>query len=425
MKKRVLIRGPILTQSGYGVHARTVYRALKTREDLFDIFVDPISWGHTSWLWEDNEERQQIDQLIGKTQQYKMQGGQFDINLIVSIPNEWEKYRAAPVNIGITAGIESSKVSPQWLENTNRFVDKLITISEFSKNVFEGTSYDGKDQFGNPAVLKLEKPIEVVNYPVRKHKKKKINLDLDYDFNFLCVAQWGPRKNVEKTVQWFVEEFIDQEIGLVLKTNKASNSIIDRLTIERKLKELLMKYPQRKCKIYLLHGYMSSSEMNSLYQHPRIKSLISFSHGEGYGLPLFEAAYNALPIITHDWGGQTDFLMQEVSTRNKKKKRTRMMCAKVDYDLLPVQKEAVWDTVIQEDSAWAFPKQGSVKMKMREVVKDYGRFEAEAKKLKKILVKDFAEEKIYADMVKAVIGDEMPSEEVLEWQNQIDTMEAL
>ena len=406
MKKRVLIRGPILTQSGYGVHARTLYRALQTREDLFDIFLDPIEWGQTSWLWEDNEERKQIDQLIGKTQQYKMQGGQFDINLIVSIPSEWEKYRAAPINIGVTAGIETSKVAPQWLDTTNRFVDKLITISNFSKKVFEQSEYQAQDQFGNKVNLRLEKPIDVVNYPVRKHKKKKLNLKLEHDFNFLCVAQWGPRKNVPNTVKWFVEEFIDQEVGLVLKTNRASGSLIDKLTVEKQLKQLLQEYPQRKCKVYLLHGYMSESEMNSLYQHPQIKSLISFSHGEGYGLPLFEAAYNGLPVITHDWGGQTDFLMHEVSTKNKKKSRTRMMCAKVDYDLLPIQKDAVWDGVLQADSMWAFPKQGSCKMKMREVYKDYDRFEAEAKKLKKILVKDFTEEKIYEDMIKAIMGEQ-------------------
>ena len=406
MKKRVLIRGPILTQSGYGVHARTLYRALQTREDLFDIFLDPIEWGQTSWLWEDNEERKQIDQLIGKTQQYKMQGGQFDINLIVSIPSEWEKYRAAPINIGVTAGIETSKVAPQWLDTTNRFVDKLITISNFSKKVFEQSEYEAQDQFGNKVNLRLEKPIDVVNYPVRKHKKKKLNLKLEHDFNFLCVAQWGPRKNVPNTVKWFVEEFIDQEVGLVLKTNRASGSLIDKLTVEKQLKQLLQEYPQRKCKVYLLHGYMSESEMNSLYQHPQIKSLISFSHGEGYGLPLFEAAYNGLPVITHDWGGQTDFLMHEVSTKNKKKSRTRMMCAKVDYDLLPIQKDAVWDGVLQADSMWAFPKQGSCKMKMREVYKDYDRFEAEAKKLKKILVKDFTEEKIYEDMIKAIMGEQ-------------------
>ena len=67
MRKRILLKGPVLSQSGYGVHARTVYRALKSREDLFDIYVEPINWGKTSWLWEDNQERRELDVLIAKT----------------------------------------------------------------------------------------------------------------------------------------------------------------------------------------------------------------------------------------------------------------------------------------------------------------------------------------------------------------------
>ena len=59
-------------------------------------------------------------------------------------------------------------------------------------------------------------------------------------------------------------------------------------------------------------------EMTYLYNHPKIKALISMSHGEGFGLPMFEAAYNGLPVIATDWGGQCDFLY--MSDKNKKKK---------------------------------------------------------------------------------------------------------
>ena len=65
--KKVYLKGPILTQSGYGHHTRTVLRSLKTRPDLFDIYIQPIPWGMTSWLWEDDEERREIDFLLKKT----------------------------------------------------------------------------------------------------------------------------------------------------------------------------------------------------------------------------------------------------------------------------------------------------------------------------------------------------------------------
>ena len=111
MKKKVLLVGPILTQSGYGEHARMVYRALKSREDLFDIFINPVKWGATSWVAENTTERDEIDELINKTFQHINQRLPFDTTIMVTIPSEWKQYRAAPENIGVCAGIESSKVS--------------------------------------------------------------------------------------------------------------------------------------------------------------------------------------------------------------------------------------------------------------------------------------------------------------------------
>ena len=69
MKLKVLVKAPLLSQSGYGEHGRFVLRALKTREDLFDIYIQPLQWGKTSWVSEhsDDEERQWIDQTVEKT----------------------------------------------------------------------------------------------------------------------------------------------------------------------------------------------------------------------------------------------------------------------------------------------------------------------------------------------------------------------
>ena len=204
--KKVLIRGPILTSSGYGEHARMVYRALKKYPEAFDLYIHPLPWGQTSWLWEDNDERKHIDELINKSQMFINQGGRFDVALLVTIPNEWE--RVAPLTIGITAGIETSKVSAQWLIKTNEVVDKVIVPSEFSAEIFKKTIYSAKDQFGRDVKLKLDKPIEVIGYPIKNFSSlPNLDLNLEYDFNFLCVAQAGPRKNLEKTIEYFFKTF--------------------------------------------------------------------------------------------------------------------------------------------------------------------------------------------------------------------------
>jgi len=402
MKKKVLLVGPILTQSGYGEHARFVYRSLREYDDEFDIFIQPINWGQTSWIWEDDAERHELDNIIGKTLEYSRQGGQYDISLLVTIPNEWEKYRSAPINIGITAGIETSKVSAAWLLAANRFVDKIIVVSDFSKKIFEETVYTSPPP--EKHVLKLETPIHVVNYPVKNYSKVNLGLNLEYDFNFLVVAQWGPRKNLENTVRWFVEEFIDQEVGLVLKVNQKNNSIMDKLQVEATLKGLLGEYPQRKCKVHLLHGFMNNDEIHSLYVHPKIKVLLSLTHGEGYGLPIFEAVYCGMPVVTHDWGGQTDFLYMDTKTKKGKTKK-RGMYTKVDYDLLHIQREVVWENVLEAHSQWAYPKQGSVKIKLREAYKNYKFKKSFAKKLQKHVLETFAEQNLYKQMVETITGE--------------------
>jgi len=373
MKKKVLIRGPILTASGYGEHARMVYRALKSEPDIFDIFIHPLPWGQTSWLWEDNQERRDIDELINKTQLYIQQNGQFDIAVLVTIPNEWE--RVAPITIGVTAGIETSKVSAQWLLKANQVVDKIIVPSEFSAEIFKKTTYKAQDQFGKEVQLKLEKPIEVSGYPVKKFDSlPNLNLNLDYDFNFLCVAQAGPRKNLEKTIDYFYKTFKDKKVGLVLKISKANNCTRDKIFCMDMLKVLQNQYPDALCKIYLLHGFMTDAEMHALYVEPKIKCLLSLTHGEGFGLPLFEAAYSGLPIIS------PDFLFIE---ENGKKKA---FFAKVEFDLKTIQQEAVWEGLLEKDSMWAYPKEFSACAKMMEVYKDHGRFKGQAKKLKEYLI---------------------------------------
>ena len=142
---------------------------------------------------------------IGKTQHHINQKLPIDISLQVTIPNEWEKI--APVNIGYTAGIETTKVAPQWIEKA-ALMDKIIVVSNHSKNVYEETVYEATIQeTGQKTQFRVNTPIEVVNYPVRNREAENLDINLDYDFNFLSVAQLGPRKNIGNTLNWFLQEF--------------------------------------------------------------------------------------------------------------------------------------------------------------------------------------------------------------------------
>lgn len=408
---KVVVRGPALTRTGYGEHCRFVLRALRTQENI-DIYLIPVNWGQSNWVWENNEERQWIDEIVRKTANYAQQNGQYDISIQVTIPNEWQKM--APVNIGVTAGIETTKVAPIWLEKANQ-MDKVITISEHSKQVLLNTSYEGVDRStGQKAFLKCVKDVAIVHYPVKHYDNVDLDLNLNTKFNFLTVAQWGPRKNIGNTINWFVEEFIDNpDAGLVVKTFVKGGSLIDRKHIVREVSNILKKYDNRQCKIYLLHGDMSEEEMHSLYTHKNIHCLVSLTHGEGFGLPLFEAAYSGLPVLATDWSGHLDFLYKPTKDK-KSKEKLRPHFAKVEFDLQPVQPGAVWDGVVQKDSLWAYPQQGSYKMKLRDVYKNHGRYKSQAKKLQKWILESFTEEQQF-EKLKYCLKEYIEEIDIDEW----------
>jgi glycosyltransferase involved in cell wall biosynthesis len=419
MKKTVLVRGPALSQSGYGEHTRFVLRALRMREDEFDIHILPTGWGETGWLALDDEERVWIDGQVNKATEHLQAKLPYDITVQVTIPNEWQKM--APINIGVTAGIECNKVSPVWLEKANE-MDKVITISEHSKTGF-GVVYQGQNsQTGQPMVLRCDVPVEVVGYPVKTFDElPDLGIDLEYDFNFLTIAQWGPRKNLHNLIRWFVEENIDQEVGLVVKTSLKNNSAVDREYAEKMVESSIPDLPDRKCKVYFLHGDMAESEVHSLYKHPKIKALVSLTHGEGFGLPLFEAAYSGLPIIAPGWSGQTDFLYAPFnSTAKKKKKKKKALFADVDYTIGPIPQEAVWPGVLEKETMWCFPTEGSFKLRMRQVRKNYDKWLKKAEQLQEWVSEEFEADKIY-DKLSATIAPALTAEEI-NLRNEIEEM---
>jgi len=398
MKTKLLFKGPLLTRSGYGEQSRFALRALRSSPDIFEIFIQPLEWGKTSWINEDTEEKRWIDQTIEKTIAFVHHGGQFDASFQITIPNEWQKI--APINIGFTAGMETTKVAHQWIQNGNE-MDKIIVVSDHSRNIFKDTVYTMHDQNNQPAgELKLNTPIETVNYPTKKFENlKDLNLEIDTSFNFLAVAQFGPRKNLPNTVKWFIEEFRNEDVGLLVKTNIAKNCLMDREKVFHDIRNFVAPFSERKCKIYLLHGDMEDEEMHALYKHPKINALVTLTHGEGFGLPLFEAAYSGLPVIAPGWSGQLDFLVN---------KQTGEDCYyNVEYDIGQIPQEVVWDGVIIKESSWAYPREHSAKQQMRRCYSQLTSNISDEIKQKFIdhanfLHEEFSQEKKYAHMVSAI-----------------------
>ena len=362
MKKVMLICAPVSSRSGYGDHARDLVRSfLKLDKNIIDcILPEP-----------------------------KMDT-QPDVYVDIRIPNEFQRY--GKFNIGITAGIETNAVSNNWIESCNK-MDLVLVPSEHSKDGFVKAMYekmqqtpDGKQQ--KVGELRLEKPIEVLFEGVDENIYKPIdNLTLDLvddikeDFCFLHVGLWGKgdygedRKDISKLVKVFYESFANKknQPALILKTCGATFSIMDREECLRKINEIKSKFPKdwNLPNVYLLHGSLSMEEMNKLYNHPKVKSFVSLTHGEGFGRPMLEASMVGLPVITSGWSGQIDFLSSEDSML-------------LGGKLVQVPKSQVWKDIIIPESQWFNVNETQAYKAMNHCFKNYDDVKSKALNLMKI-----------------------------------------
>mgnify|MGYP001306338564 CR=1 FL=1 len=379
---KILVRGPALSQSGYGEHCRSVLRALKSRKSN-DVYLINVGWGESGWIYEDSDERRWIDSLILKTSQ-SIKDTEFDVSVQVQLPIEWQ--RLAKKNIGITAGVETDTVPENWCE-ASEAMDAIIVPSEHTKSGFAANA-------------EVHEKISVIGYPVRKFRSHNLDIELKTKFNFLTVAQWSPRKNVEQLVSAFVQEFMNEDVGLVLKLGLKNGSEIDRhYTLER-LNAFMSAIPSvMKCKIYLLHGSLTENEMAALYTNKNINAYVTASHGEGFGLPVFEAVSAGLPVIASSWGGVCDFT--QVNGTSK--------ITEVSFEVDNVKDYQSWTGVLETTAKWCFPDFTSLRAKMREVYSDSSTAIADADTLKKHVGKQFSNKKInklYNDVITNVLKGE-------------------
>jgi len=296
-----VIRAPLLSISGYGVHCRQIFKWLESREDI-NLFSQVVQWGNTSWMINPELENGLVGRVISSS---NPPPSKFDISFQVQLPDEWDP-NLADKNVGISAFVESDKCNPAWIESMNR-MDAVIVPSNHIRDMILNT--------GTVKTSLLVIP-EWYHEEIDKESIQSLDLDFETDFNFLSVAQFTgndpetDRKNLYYTVKWFCEAFKDDEkVGLIIKTNHGRGTRIDRQITKNKLKALISEVREGPFpRIHLIHGNLTSEEIVGLYRHPTVKCLLSLTRGEGFGLPLLEAAASSLPVMATNWSAHLDFL---------------------------------------------------------------------------------------------------------------------
>jgi len=394
-KPTLLFRGPVKTRSGYGSHSRDLLESLY-KMDLFDIRIDSCVWGNTPMtaLEENNLFHKWIESNVVTEFQ-----GLPDVYVQVTVPNEFQRF--GKLNIGITAGIETTLAPKEWIDGCNR-MDLIITTSTFSKDVLVSTSYNEVDKKTNTLIKqhKIEKPIEVlfegVDTNIYNNKiNKDFDLDIKEDFAFLFVGHWlkgnlgQDRKDVGMLIRCFVEAFKNEKDkpAIVLKTSSANFSVLERENFRKRITELVgdTKNPPS---IYLLFGELTNSEMNDLYNHPKIKSMISITKGEGFGRPLLEFTMTGKPVIASNWSGHKDFLPMDKSI---------MVGGKLtDVD------ESAQDTFIIKGSKWFTANYNEVVGVMKLMKDDYENMLTKTLPLKEENKNNFSLDKMTEEFKKII-----------------------
>tara|TARA_R110000851_G_scaffold142092_3_gene280472 strand:+ start:1251 stop:2588 length:1338 start_codon:yes stop_codon:yes gene_type:complete len=324
MKPLLLVTGPPATRSGYGAHTRDLIHSLIDMDE-FDIKVSSLPWGNCPMnaLNEQNpKDKLIIDRFVVDGRMER----QPEIHIQVSVPNEFNPI--GKYNIGITAGMESTVPVAHWIDGLNR-MNLNIVPSNFVKETFEKVAYDKINEVTKEPVgqLKVETPIEVLFegadsdiYKKTKEFSKEL-LDemsnISENFLFLYTGHWlqgnlgHDRKDTGMLVKTFLETFKNKKNppALLMKTSGATFSIMDRNEILKKIENIKKTVPSKTLpNIYVLHGDLEDDEMNELYNHPKVKAHVTFTHGEGFGRPLLEASLSEKPIIAPNWSGHIDFL---------------------------------------------------------------------------------------------------------------------
>lgn len=405
-KQTLIFQGPVFTRSGYGDHSRDLLKSLRMM-DKYDIQIVPLRWGNTPQNQVNGADefgKWMLERVITQITQKP------DVFMQVSVANEFQSI--GHYNIGITAGVETTIIPKDFIDGVNK-MDLTLVPSKFTKDVLVGTVYQQKDKNSGQIVgeIKTTKPVEVLFEGVDIDVFLNPNKDIDVlsevysDFNFLTVGHWlkgnlgQDRKDIGMVIKTFATVFQnlpkEKQPGLIVKTSSAGFSIMDRENMRDKIEEITKTFGETCPPIYLIHGDMSEGEIATLYHHPKVKAMVSFTKGEGYGRPLAEFTLTGKPILVSGWSGHVDFLPVENTVF-------------LDGSLTQVDESAA-DTFILKEAQWFSVNYSKAAGMMYDVFNNYKNYTQKSKGLIKNTLNNFTLERmneVFGNILKSNVKEQ-------------------
>ena len=375
-KPTLVVSCPVDTYSGYGARSRDFVQSI-IDTDKYEVKILSQRWGGTRFGYlKDHKNVSLASRIVPQLT------AQPDVWIQITVPNEFQK--VGKYNIGVTAGIETTLCDPSWIEGCNR-MDLVIVSAQHAKQVFEQTKFNMQDSNTGQitGVVELKAKVEVVfegadidkYIPLALPTKLDLS-DVKESFCFLTVGHWlqgslgEDRKNIGYTIKAFLETFKNKrdQPALILKVQAgAGTSIMDREAVLDKIDAIRKTVKGTLPNIYVLHGELSDAEVNELYNHTKVKAMISLTKGEGFGRPLLEFSLVNKPIIASGWSGHIDFLDNQYTKQ-------------IGGTLTNVHPSAVVDKMIIAEGQWFTPDDALVGKALKDVFEDYKPYKELAKR---------------------------------------------
>lgn len=343
MKKKVVLRAPLLSISGYGEHSRQLFKWLSKREDV-DLCVHTLNWGNTTWYIDSNREKGLIGEIMRRSTD---KSNSFDFSFQVQLPDEWDT-NLAKTNVGVTAGVETTSCHTQWTDKINQ-MNAVIIPSQFTKKTFVDTdSSTGSKLFVVPEALSIDPDGQYED--VLSSVKTPNNVLLVSQLTAVDRAQ--DRKCIIDTIEVLVRCIKDRpDWGIIIKTNMGRGTEKDFLETSAILRQI----KGIKGRVHLIHGILSTEEMLGVYKSSKVKLFASLTRGEGFGLPMLEAAACDIPIIATGWSAHDEFL-------------SLGKYGKVSHTLVPIPEAKVDSRIFKMASMWAQPDKVDFEKKVNKFI---------------------------------------------------------
>jgi glycosyltransferase involved in cell wall biosynthesis len=164
-------------------------------------------------------------------------------------------------------------------------------------------------------------------------------------FRYLLTGKYERRKSITETIDAWTQVFgNNSSVELTIKTNHIMN--------HEENKQKITEHVHRRglTNVNIWYGELSLSDLSLLYQRHNV--FVLPTKGEGWGLPLIEAAAAGLPIVTTMWSGNNEFLNHIQSS-----------VVPVEYDMVPIdcpEYQSFYPTEDKDWGTWAQPRPKSI-----------------------------------------------------------------